>query len=77
MDEPLRHRQTKGAGTDMSDLQPPRHISTYMRASLSRVFRWRLAILIAPGYGFRRAVKSRSREAVRQKAQGLRVRLNP
>jgi hypothetical protein len=28
MVEPLRHRQTKGAGTDMSDLQPPRHIST-------------------------------------------------
>src|SRR5262249_21495583 len=28
MVEPLRHRQTKGAETDMSDLQPPRHIST-------------------------------------------------
>jgi uncharacterized iron-regulated membrane protein len=28
MVEPLRHRQSKGAGTDMSDLQPPRHIST-------------------------------------------------
>ncbi len=26
--EPLRHRQTKGAETDMSDLQKPRHIST-------------------------------------------------
>jgi pilus assembly protein Flp/PilA len=26
-----------------------------------------LAILIAPGYGFRRAVKSRSREAVRRR----------
>src|SRR5215467_12241332 len=25
---PLRHRQTKGAETDMSDLQKPRHIST-------------------------------------------------
>ena len=24
----LRHRQTKGAATDMFDLQPPRHIST-------------------------------------------------
>src|SRR6266566_7157029 len=26
--EPLRHRQTKGAETDMFDLQKPRHIST-------------------------------------------------
>src|SRR5215469_14134654 len=25
---PVRHRQTKGAATDMFDLQPPRHIST-------------------------------------------------
>ena len=25
--EPLRHRQTKGAETDMFNLQPPRHIS--------------------------------------------------
>jgi hypothetical protein len=24
----VRHRQTKGAETDMFDLQPPRHIST-------------------------------------------------
>jgi hypothetical protein len=24
----VRHRQTKGAATDMFDLQPPRHIST-------------------------------------------------
>src|SRR5690242_19032840 len=28
MAEPVRHRQTKGAGTDMLDLPPPRHIST-------------------------------------------------
>jgi hypothetical protein len=28
MVEPLRHRQTKGAETDMFDLQLPRHIST-------------------------------------------------
>jgi hypothetical protein len=26
--EPLRHRQTKGAATDMFFLTPPRHIST-------------------------------------------------
>ena len=36
MAEPLRHRQTKEAETDMFNLQPPRHISTYMRAALSR-----------------------------------------
>ena len=28
MVEPLRHRQTKGAATDMFDLKPLRHIST-------------------------------------------------
>jgi hypothetical protein len=28
MVEPLRHRQTKEAATDMFDLQPPRHMST-------------------------------------------------
>ena len=28
MVEPVRHRQTKEAGTDMFDLQPPRHTST-------------------------------------------------
>jgi hypothetical protein len=33
MVEPLRHRQTKGAETDMFDLQLPRHISTLPTAS--------------------------------------------
>jgi hypothetical protein len=28
MAEPVRHRQTKEAATDMFDLQPPRHIPT-------------------------------------------------
>src|SRR5262245_21442842 len=28
MAEPVRHRQTKGAATDMFGLPPPRHIST-------------------------------------------------
>jgi len=31
--EPLRHRQTKGAATDMFYLMPPRHISTLPNAS--------------------------------------------
>src|SRR5258705_3046276 len=34
MVEPLRHRQTKGAGTDMCYLKPPRHISTLPFASV-------------------------------------------
>jgi hypothetical protein len=36
MAEQLRHRQTKGAETDMFYLTPPRHISTYMSAPLFR-----------------------------------------
>ena len=33
MAEPIRHRQTKEAATDMFSLQPPRHISTLHIAS--------------------------------------------
>jgi len=33
MVEPLRHRQTKGAETDMPGLPPPRHISTLLCGS--------------------------------------------
>src|SRR4029077_16977259 len=32
--EPVGHRQTKGAATDMFDLQPPRHISTLRSAGI-------------------------------------------
>jgi hypothetical protein len=43
MVEPLRHRQTKGAATDMFSLQPPRHISTLptcmVRPCVARGFR--------------------------------------
>jgi hypothetical protein len=35
MAEPLRHRQTKEAETDMFSLQPPRHISTLPITSIS------------------------------------------
>ena len=34
MVEPLRHRQSKEAATDMFSLQPPRHISTLPCAGL-------------------------------------------
>src|SRR5258708_34930329 len=36
MAEPLRHRQTKEAATDMFSLQPPRHISTLPMLSKSQ-----------------------------------------
>jgi hypothetical protein len=35
MVEPLRHRQTKEAETDMFSLQPPRHIPTLPKTDLS------------------------------------------
>ena len=68
MVEPLRHRQSKEAATDMFSLQPPRHIDLYEGGAVKGyLFRWCLAILIALGYGFGCAVKPRSREAVRRR----------
>jgi hypothetical protein len=46
MVEPLRHRQTKEAETDMSDLQPPRHISTLPLRGLDGIIRQRRLIVI-------------------------------
>ncbi len=37
MVEPLRHRQTKGAATDMFYLTPPRHISTLPKSEELRL----------------------------------------
>ena len=58
MVEPLRHRQTKEAATDMFDLQPPRHISTCMGPFLSSGFRAGHIVLIGffvrPGVPFLR-----------------------
>jgi hypothetical protein len=39
MADPLRHRQTKGAATDMVDLTPPRHIPTLPTAADSRTIK--------------------------------------
>jgi hypothetical protein len=39
MDEPLRHRQTKGAETDMPGLPPPRHIPTLPRPTTAWIER--------------------------------------
>src|SRR5436189_1814059 len=41
MVEPVRHRQTKEAATDMFGLQPPRHISTLPTAAVRPVSRER------------------------------------
>ena len=41
-------------------------LDLYEDAAVKGIFRWCLAILIAPGYGIRRTVKPRSREAVRR-----------
>jgi len=73
MAEPLRHRQTKEAATDMFNLTPPRHISTYMRPPLSRVFRWCLAISIALVTDVVRGQAPQPRSGA-PKTQGLRVR---
>src|SRR5271169_5094243 len=51
MVEPLRHRQTKGAATDMFYLTPPRHISTLPKSDLTAPksnFRGRDASYLAP-----------------------------
>ena len=42
MVEPLRHRQTKGAETDMPSLPPPRHIPTLPTSDLGVRRRWPL-----------------------------------
>ena len=43
MDEPLRHRQTKGAETDMLGLTSPRHIPTLPIPALQSAARSLLA----------------------------------
>ena len=43
------------------------HSDLYEDAAVKGIFQWCLAILIAPGYGFGRTVKPRSREAVRRR----------
>src|ERR1700751_2217308 len=42
-------------------------LDLYEDAAVKGIFRWCLAILIAPDYGFGRTVKPRSREAVRRR----------
>src|ERR1039458_3686442 len=41
MVEPLRHRQTKGAATDMFYLTPPRHISTLPKGEILAASKYR------------------------------------
>src|SRR4051812_4122514 len=60
MAEPVRHRQTKGAATDMFDLPPPRHIPT-LRSTEARVGPARPSVLPLnsrwPVYGATSAVR--------------------
>jgi hypothetical protein len=52
MVEPLRHRQTKGAETDMPGLPSPRHIPTHMGISASTVgfnYSWVGSLIICFG----------------------------
>jgi hypothetical protein len=61
MVEPLRHRQTKGAATDMFYLTPPRHISTLPKPvlmTLKRDFRNALVLLRHRFARERRAVEA-------------------
>src|SRR5580704_15635946 len=51
--EPVRHRQTKGAATDMFGLQPPRHIST-LSAAKSRFDAIRATDRLVPSNGHSR-----------------------
>src|SRR5208282_729356 len=44
MVEPLRHRQTKGAATDMPGLPPPRHIPTLPIAAIRSLSRPSIAL---------------------------------
>src|SRR5712675_316050 len=65
----------EGRGRDEDYSSPPAQIPAcaanapglYEDAAVKGIFRWCLAILIALGYGFRRAVKPRSRKAVRRR----------
>ena len=62
MVELLRHRQNERGGNRY--VQPTAaapHLDLYEDAIVKGVFCWCLAILIALGYGYRRAVKPRSR----------------
>ena len=46
MAEPLRHRQTKEAATDMFSLQPPRHISTLHIATDANAMNLRSVLVV-------------------------------
>ena len=62
MVEPLRHRQNERGGNRY--VQPTAtapYLDLYEDAIVKGVFCWCLAIFIALGYGYRRAVKPRSR----------------
>ena len=53
MVEPLRHRQTKGAATDMFYLMPPRHISTLREAVIDAAVLTINSVDLAPAFSMR------------------------
>ena len=67
MVEPLRHRQTKGAETDMPSLPPPRHIPTLPRAD----FRLRGAHCLVLALGQRRSRRRNLSSLVKRSAMGI------
>jgi hypothetical protein len=56
MVEPLRHRQTKEAETDMFDLQPPRHISTLPKPEITAPQNRRPLLLALQTYRPKKAI---------------------
>src|SRR5262245_56380403 len=64
MVEPVRHRQTKGAETDMLNLPPPRYTSTLPQAALTP------STLSRKGFGSGHC-------GPRRRGQAVKARLNP
>src|SRR5258707_13965173 len=64
---PLRHRQTKGAETDMPGLPPPRHIPTLPDLAVQRrSLEWRVCAVEPPFIGPRVIDRARPERTVTQ-----------
>ena len=73
--EPLRHRQMKGAETDVFDLTPPRHTSTLPTLAVPVSVESSHLAIVPCGTNSRRSTQPRSGRSARPKL--LRVALNP
>src|SRR5690242_16944390 len=75
MADPLRHRQTKGAATDMVDLTPPRHIPTLPNLAVQpRRLEWRVCAVEPPFIGSQLIGKVRPLRAIPHHASGFAAR---